>query len=196
MHRRSLLIGIGIGIIIGVLLLELFTIGEKSQEQLNAIEQQINGGDASPAPTTTPIDEETSASEQEDAQAPEAPASAEEPQAPTNELVEPAEPPVESEAVETPEPAQTPEHTAAIFRVHPGDSITSTAKRLESNGLFNDSSQFVDYFRNHSVDIRAGFFYIEEQMTLDDLKKLFTSQPLTEAEANEHISTKGLTLIQ
>ncbi|MCM3632008.1 hypothetical protein [Paenibacillus camelliae] len=194
MHRRSLLIGIGIGIIIGVLMLELFTIGEKSQEQLNAIEQQINGRDASPTPTPTPIGEETSASE--DAQAPEAPASAEEPQAPTNELVEPAEPPVESEAVETPEPAQTPENTAAIFRVHPGDSITSTAKRLESNGLFNDSSQFVDYFRNHSVDIRAGFFYIEEQMTLDDLEKLFTSQPLTEAEANEHISTKGLTLIQ
>lgn len=44
MHRRSLLIGIGIGIIIGVLLLELFTIGEKAKSSSMRLNNRLTAG--------------------------------------------------------------------------------------------------------------------------------------------------------
>lgn len=189
MHKRSFIIGIGLGIIIGVLLLELFTVGEKSQKKLNTIEQQINGGEVSPSPSPAPT-----TSDLITPKSPEAPTSEASPMESPDQLVAPTAEQVEAEDVVAPDVVQSPK-MAAIFRVHPGDSITETGKRLEKNDLFNDSNEFVEYFKKNGVDIRAGF-YVEEQMELKDLKKLFTSQPLTEVEANEQITTKGLTLIQ
>ena len=171
MHRRSFIIGIGIGIIIGVLLLELFTIGEKSQKQLNAIEEQINGGEVSPSPSPTDTEPESS----QVPEAPETPVS-ESPVESPDQLTEPTVEPVATDNVAPPEAVQSPKK-AAILRVHPGDSITETANRLENSGLFSENKQFVDYFKNNGVEIRAGFFYVEEQMELSDLKKLFTSKP-------------------
>jgi len=190
MHKRSFIIGIGLGIIIGVLLLELFTVGEKSQKQLNTMEQQMNGGEVLPSPSPAPT-----ASDLITPKPPEAPTSDASSIESPDQLVAPTAKPAEAEDVAAPDAVQSPQ-IAAIFRVHPGDSITSTGKRLEKNGLFSDSGEFVEYFKKNGVEIRAGFFYVEEQMELKDLKKLFTSQPLTEVEANEQITTKGLTLIQ
>lgn len=201
MHRRSFILGIGIGIIIGVLLLELFSIGEKSKQQLNAIEQQMNSGDAtsspSPSPSLVEESEELESAPDVSPQAPEAPETdgdvlsdppPAQPQTPTIE-------PVETDRVTAPE-AATPPKVGYIYRVHPGDTITETAARLAENSIIDNREQFIQYFKNNDVSIRAGFFYIEGPTELEHFRTLFTSKPLTEIEANEQIATKGLTLIQ
>lgn len=192
MHKRSLLVGIGIGIIIGVLLLELFNLGAKSQQQLSKMEQQMNDAaspspvptlDPSTVPETTPVPEPSP--QQSSDLAPDSPDAPNEPE--IDEL--------EEQSVASPEAVVEPK-VSYILRVHPGDPITKTAKQLKEQSVIDDADSFVSYLKEHDAQIRAGFFLVEQQSSMEELRKLFAGQPLTEAEANDHIATKGITLIQ
>jgi len=192
MHKRSLLVGIGIGMIIGVLLLELFQLGEKGQQQLTQIEQQLNeGASPTPSPSIAPEATEAPLADQNDQSEVKQPSEPQQPAAPEVSQAEEKDnlPTPSVEGVEKPK-------VSYILRVYHGDTIKKTGKRLAENGIIDDADEFVSYFRKNDATIRAGFFYVEELSELEDLRKMFSAQPLTEAEANEQITTKGLKLIQ
>lgn len=210
MHKRSLLIGVGIGIIIGALLLQLYNLGSDSQKQLNQISDEIN---STTSGTVTPQPNTTSSNGVEDEA--------------SGDLIEPS-PSSNSELEngrETDQEAQTPSSSAApavdaqvvpddtdeslespvvadepskqyILRVHPGASVNKTAKLLVSYNIIENAASFAAYLKDRDTGIRAGFFLVEEGSTDEQIRKLLSGIPLSEKESNNLINVENLTLIE
>lgn len=198
------MIGIGIGIIIGALLLALFDLGEKSQQQLKEIEQQINDPVVSPEPTASPEQESSQSPEvttvpEPNASAPISPSeptTAEEPNSPVKPN-SPLENEQELQSVPSAQPAEEADapKVSYILRVYPGDTISKTGKQLAEHQIIEDVEQFVTFFKSHDATIRAGYFLVEEGKSLEELLQLFAGQPLTESEANGQIKEKEIEFI-
>lgn len=204
MHKRSLVLGIGIGIIIGALLLQLFNLGSESQVKLNDISSQING--EQPSEQTSQSENGNSSNEAIE------PTASIEPTPATS--IEPVQTPVieesvapeaeqlltpEQSAAPTPEPVQTPaaaEVKQYVLRVHPGKSVSQTAKLLVENHIIQDADSFAAYLKEKSTSIRAGFFLVQESSSNEQIRKLVSGEPLTEAERKAYIEVDKLSIIE
>lgn len=201
MHKRSLVLGIGIGIIIGALLLQLFNLGSESQVKLNDISSQINGEE--PSEQASQAENGNSGNEAVD------PTTSLEPTPTTS--IEPVQTPAieesvapqlitpEQSAAPTPEPAQTPaaaEVKQYVLRVHPGKSVSQTAKLLVENHIIQDADSFAAYLKEKSTSIRAGFFLVQESSSNEQIRKLVSGEPLTEAERKAYIEVDKLSIIE
>ena len=188
MDKRSLLLGLGVGIIVGALLMQLFIMGENSTNQLKEIDNTINGVDL--PLTSTPKPEAV--------------------EVPNNVESTPTEPPVEPtvEATPTPVSAQpnsdvkTGEYSdneqspvSVLLRVYSGATISETAKVLVANGILSSEQEFVRYAKSKNKVIRAGFFIIQNPSTNEEILNILTSIPLTEEEATQLVTSEGYNTI-
>jgi len=219
MHRRSILIGIGIGIIIGALLVELFNLGSTSQQRLEKMELSMNlaGGESGLFDTSNLPDENSSIKEESGG-----PDSLSE--IPSNEEVADEEvtnsvsdellllnnedndsnnesPAMEDELTEELQEegieASVSEEAvkAYILRVEPGKSISYVAKLLQSHQIIADQKSFISLLIKNKTEIRAGYFFVEQNSSNERLKKIITSTPLTESQWKSYTEDEGIEII-
>jgi|GEM_PF-1038799 len=206
MHKRSLLIGVGIGIIIGALLLQLFNLGSDSQKQLDQISHEINGTTfdsttAKPEPTAQEyvVDDEGDGLEPTSSKTPETEVETnqgtQQPVTATPDVNEQAEPNTIDKTVEPDEEATEPA-IQYVLRVHPGATVNKTAQLLVDHNIIEDKDSFAKLLKDRDTQIRAGYFLVDENSTDEQIRKLLSGQPLTETERKNYINVEKLTLIQ
>lgn len=197
MHKRSLLIGVGIGIIIGVLLLQLFNIGSESQQKLDRISNQIN--DTGLIHTSeVPYEFVEGARDEQESISSESSIIQNDPllEQPTN-----SEPAIE-EPTPTPEPSlePAPESTESahryILRVPPGGTVSNTAKLLVEYQIIKDADSFAALLKEHKTLIRAGYFLVGEGSTNEEIRELLTGIPLTAEQRTAYTDDENLKIIQ
>lgn len=193
MHKRSLLIGFGIGIVVGALLLQLFNIGAESQKKLDQLSNEING-EATPTPEPTLAPENTDL----------APSSSPEPL--TTPLVSSVPEPssvtslnAEEDIVVSPRPPEMPEATDLrqyVLRVKSGTPVSDTAKLLQDNGIISDAVSFAAYMKKKDTLVRAGYFLVEEDSTNEQIRKLLSGEPLSTDKRSKYIEIDKLSIIE
>lgn len=176
-NKRSFVLGLGVGIIIGALLLQLFMIGQNSMNNLKEIEQQqrqegleenqFPAEEPSPAPTATP--------DRTEAPTPTTTPAASEVESETSD----EQAAVETEKTEVVAPVQK------LIRIEPGFSLSETSELLLANGIIDDAAAFVKQMKAKNKPVRAGYFLIHENAGIDEAIAGVTGQPITEAEAEE-----------
>ncbi|MCR8656281.1 hypothetical protein [Paenibacillus endoradicis] len=210
MHKRSLLIGVGIGIIIGALLLQLFNLGADSQKQLDQISNEINDTTldrASAKPEITPqdnvVDDKVEGEELESTPSNttgietdiETDKEAQQPTAATPVAEEQPDPEV-TEKVTEPDVQATEHAIQYVLRVHPGATVNKTAQLLVDYNIIEDTVSFAKLLKDRDTAIRAGYFLIEEESTDEQVRKLLSGIPLSEKERKNYINVEKLTLIE
>ncbi|MGZ9584608.1 hypothetical protein [Paenibacillus marinisediminis] len=195
-RNRYFIVGVGVGIIVGVLLLQMILVGQQltpelTREQLEqAAERQglrlipIDGATNKPKQTTTDVsgavdkkaaDESQSSTEADS----------------DKQLEETASVEVSSAAVHV-EDALLKEDTdsksnGAIeaepqfvdIRIKPNLSSIAIAEQLEQAGVISDSDDFVSYIKDEKKQtmLRAGYFKFEVPSTNEQALKVLTSHP-------------------
>lgn len=209
MHKRSLLIGVGIGIIIGALLLQLFNIGEYSQKKLDQISNEIDSTTldrASDKPETTSqgkvVDDESKVEGAVDSTPSITPETeietdlkAQQPSTTTPVDEEQVEP-IASDKPTTPEVEASEPAKQYVLRVHPGATVNKTAQLLVDYNIIEGTASFAKLLKDRDTQIRAGYFLVDENSTDEQIRKLLSGEPLTETERKKYINVKKLTLIE
>lgn len=213
MHKRTLLIGIGIGIIIGAVLVELFNLGSSGQQRLELMEQQMNQSSNDPDLLTPNLEidsdntnemlqeEEQSSGLQSSEGENEQGAASEEALLNNEEndalsddtLLEDGQHMVQ-EGTETVVDEQNASKRY-ILRIEPGKSITHTAALLQRHHIISDQKSFTSLLTKDQTEIRAGYFLVEENSTNERLKEIITSTPLTESQWKSYNEDEGLEII-
>lgn len=196
MHKRSLLIGFGIGIIVGALLLQLFNIGAESQKNLDQLSNEING-EATPAPDPSLVHEEENGENVTPSSTPEPIVTPDASSPPDPSPVSSLE--VENTDVSAPAPIQTPEVAELkqyVLRVKPGSFVSQTAKLLQDNHIISDADSFAAYMKKKETLMRKGYFLVEEKSTNEQIRKLLSSEPLSNDERSKYIEIDKLSIIE
>jgi len=192
--KRSLLLGFGLGIISGALLMQLFIMGEKSSSQLKEIDHTINNVEApaeQPQVEQTPVIEEENTLEEDKTEE-------------ANEEQLGAIPTPGSEADQSNKSDDDREYSVdeqfpktLLLRIYSGTTVTELASVLAEKGIIEDKNSFIDYTRGKSKHnkIRAGYFYVNEASTNEDILNIVTSQPISEEKALQLIDSKQYDVI-
>lgn len=175
-NKRSYLLGLGSGIILGALLLELFYIGQNSHRSLNDIgkhEEQGIGQDEATGQNTQKL--ETS-------------------QPTVKAEASPSSHPSSSPNQQTQKQPASADQLAAssnqllLIRIEPGFDLTQTAKLLKSNGIIHDSEPFINRMKTSNKLVRAGYFVFSEGTDVMEAITIVTGQPLSKEEAELRIA--------
>ncbi|WP_338555983.1 hypothetical protein [Paenibacillus sp. KS-LC4] len=193
--NRLFLTGLGIGIIVGALLLQMMIIGESSQQKLNnrdnaSTEQGEKIYSQSEVDAMLEAQRATSSNKEEGkATATAAPSPA----------VSPEPSPVES-AAPTASAAASPKQTATpadnssaaadtdelsprkMVRIYGGTNLTAAAKVLASEQLISDQAAFIRKMKQEKKLVRAGYFLFTGTPTLEEVITTITTQPMTSEE--------------
>lgn len=189
MDKRSLLLGLGMGMIIGALLMQLFLLGEQSTNQLKEMDQTINTIDFPPAQTPAAAKQEAPA--EPDTNAPitdDAAPKAEDEQA------------VNSDAVHAKESDEehadkVPVASPLLLRVLSGATVSETASIMELNGIIASKDSFIKLTKTERKNIRAGYFLVETSSSDEKILQILTSIPIPEAEALAYVEEKKYNII-
>lgn len=183
-NKRSFLLGLGIGIIVGAMLLQLFRLGEESQNRLDEIGQQIESGDL-PTATVAPT-------EAAEPSAPEATASDSEASGTTE-----GEPSQAADADSAKEPSETPKATPEasaasaepfVVRIEPGMSVTETAELLLKAEAIEDSELFIDEMKSSGLQVRAGYFLFEKApVDARSAASIVSGKPISAKQAEQYV---------
>lgn len=187
--KRSLLLGLGIGLIAGALLLQLMLAGKEQSERLADIDR-LSGEDA----LYTQSELDALIAEAEDRVRREfelATAGSGEGAAEGRTEQAGAEPDgadrggavsAESGAPigETGEAAsgEGAEDGVINVRIRPGMTLTETARLLEAEGVIDDSEALMERMARMSTKIRAGYYTFTGNETLDEIRTILTSPPV------------------
>ncbi|MWC26538.1 hypothetical protein [Paenibacillus sp. MMS18-CY102] len=212
---KRFLAGLGAGIIVGGLLLQVMIVGEggsgvkdderlyTEQEVQQLVEQAKSGKDATEASSDKQAQEDTGAAGDQVSAGDkdEKPVEQATPTTPTKKPASPStEEPTDSTAPTAPEqPKQgtanavtkpNVQETAkpVIIRIKPGMNLTQTAKILTDNGIITSQSKFIAKMRNDKKLVRAGYFSFIGTPTLQETVDILTSKPLSQQEANRNQS--------
>ena len=197
--RRSLLLGIGIGLISGALLLQLMLAGKEQNERLadigrlsgeealytqsevdemieeaeerirRRLEQELAG------PGDAGTGETETAGEGEDAGGADGAASGN-PDETAGGLAEGGEA-SEAESAAAGEEAADEAGEGITVRISPGMTLTQTAKLLESEGVIKDADALMELMARMSTKIRAGYYTFTGSETLEEVRTIITSPP-------------------
>lgn len=74
-----------------------------------------------------------------------------------------------------------------IVRIVPGSDLTETAALLNKHGVIDSQKQFITLMRKESNKIRAGYFAFEDDLTLQQVKKIVTGQPMDPEAAEKEL---------
>ncbi|GGD68141.1 hypothetical protein [Paenibacillus nasutitermitis] len=206
MDKRPFLFGLGVGIMIGAVLLQLMLVGEKQADGLQNYEQQNDDEklysqseldqllDSERAKHKAELDKQASAA-QEDKQTIPDPAQ----KSDTGESVKP-----ENGAGKQPEtkpgsvkpnsdkPAESSQEEEAkriIVRIPPNTNLTDTAQLLAENNIIADKKAFIDLMRN--VKVRAGYFRFTGTPSVKQVKKIITGEPIPPKEAEAEMDKQA-----
>lgn len=174
MHKRSFFLGIGLGIIIGAILLQLILLGEASTKKLLPQEEDTSTGQLSPSLFM----EQQNDQQRVDAAMKDTEVAEEEEVA--NDL-QPS--PDESSAVGLPSDdvsdKQTEQAKQYIIRIMPGETITSTAAMLYERNIISDKEKFINKMRTNKQVVRAGCFLFDEKTTVARAIEIVQDEPVT-----------------
>ncbi|MCQ6557889.1 endolytic transglycosylase MltG [Paenibacillus mendelii] len=204
MNKRPFLLGLGTGLIVGAMLLQLMIVGQQQKDRLvNRGQDEQTEADA-PSYSQAELDQriaeerERITKELQEAQKKQEPAGgkpAEEVPAASKPAAGQADPEANKkaaagngtgaaidQAVKKTEPAAK----RIIVRIEPGSSVTEIADLLADKGIISDKKTFTSLMR--STKIRAGYFPFEGKKTVKEVKAIITSKPLSPEEAKKEIS--------
>ncbi|MFD2116800.1 hypothetical protein ACFSTH_20510 [Paenibacillus yanchengensis] len=171
MHKRSFLLGLGIGIIIGAILLQLIVVGEASTKKLRSHEE-VFSSESQPTPLTLSEElEEVVIEEEQEKADTSSNSSNKQTNNATNSIA----------AVDSKK-----EH---IIRITPGETISSTAALLHKKKIITDKDEFIKQMRKKKQVVRAGCFLFNEQITVAQAMDIVKNEPLLSkeiAEYNQH----------
>ncbi|MFD0959510.1 hypothetical protein [Paenibacillus chungangensis] len=184
LDKRSLLIGLGVGIILGASLYQLFSIGEINQEKLGRV-----GIDQSAE--ASPSTAEEAGNERDQPSGEEGPKQEEAVQDdPKDEKLPPAEQSLidnsdgdnairhdEAEGV-TDDNESTLTANERVIRIEPGFNLTETANLLASSGAIDNAAAFINEMKKQNKMVRAGYFLFSEATSIKEAVKIVTSEPL------------------
>lgn len=188
LKNRTFMIGLGVGIIIGALLLELMYIGEKSEDKLSllgvdqATEQKLytqEEVDALLAAQKDSAEINDEVNHNADQAAADAPVKA------SDKPLEPTSTPVPAK------PAADQSKAEKVLRIEHGANLSNTASLLEKNHIIDDKTGFINQMKKDKKLVRAGYFLFHENMTVDEAIETVTSKPITKAEADVFNSSKA-----
>lgn len=171
LNRRSFLLGLGSGIIIGAILLQLFNLGQNSQEDLKRnIDQQVES--ASPD-----SEEQSDSPEQSPAATPQADAK-----------------PNEDAAEPSPATGEAASGALRLIRISSGMKLVQIAELLSENQIVSnsDAEQFVREMQAAGKKARAGYYAMPEGAGVEAVITAVTSQPLTKEEAETRVAEQQL----
>lgn len=196
-NKRSFLLGLGLGVIIGALLLQLFSLGEESQRNLETIglemerdglPQSTPAASPSPPQADEPESPVQSESAEQDANSAENEGSvAVEEEEDAEALLSTPAPSPTATAIVVEETHQTdPPVKDIMIRIEPGATLGSAAKRLASAGILASAESFEKEMKAQNKVVRAGYFLFPDA-TLDnkEVVKIITGIPLSEQETKE-----------
>ncbi|PZD93350.1 hypothetical protein DNH61_22185 [Paenibacillus sambharensis] len=190
-RNRTFLFGLGIGIIVGALLLQLMYVSEQqagraeqgpedmyTQEQVDDLiaeaKQRLR------AELQAPAEEESAADDTkaDDANAEGTPESGE-PAKADGPSKEAETAPVKSGSVKEAPAAEPETMTVSMLpvRIKSGMNLTQIASLLKSKGVIADEKVFLTIMTDYSSKIVAGFYYFDGELTYADVKKIITSPP-------------------
>ncbi|MHA6484370.1 hypothetical protein ACX1C1_20965 [Paenibacillus sp. strain BS8-2] len=161
-NKRSFVLGVGVGIIIGAMLLQLFRLGEESQNQLDEIGQQIEQGEL---PTATIAPTETTVTQQSPTQEPAPTASAD----------------VKDETSQA-----IQELVPFVVRIEPGTKLSETADILLASGAIEDTAAFINVMKSSGFVVRAGYFLFENGLVEpEEAAAIVSGTPITAEESKQ-----------
>lgn len=181
LRNRIFLTGLGIGIIVGALLLQLMTLGEQSQLKLKAsldkdeevlftqkevdamlVAERVSIGLNANVDSEATAEGKTETDKQDEVE--------------DEAEVKPEQPdPNTEKAEEQPAGDIAPKET----RVHikGGMNLTSIAKLLADYDLITDQSDFIKQMKKTKKPVRAGHFVFSGQPTLQEVMTIITTKP-------------------
>ncbi len=184
-RNRNFMLGLGIGLAMGAVLLQLMLAGRAATEQTEQIDQ-MNGEDA--LNTQQELDERIADMEariraelQAEGKAAEAADSVNDSAAKTSdEPVEVNEPQAEPEERPAAEPAAKPESVVVEklpVRIKPGMKLGEVVELLHSKGIIKDERVFLVLMSDLSTEIEAGFYFFDGELSPADVKHILMSPP-------------------
>ncbi|MFF2482621.1 hypothetical protein [Paenibacillus sp. NPDC058071] len=201
--NRMFLTGLGVGIMIGALLLQLMLIGERSEASLGerlgsgaeekvytqrelddaiAAERAAAQGAAAPSDSAK-AGGEAGKPEADDADGKEQGTSTETPKPSPNDATSP---PPQTEAPSKDEPP-----LERVVQIEGGMNLTQTAKRLADAGVIDKQASLIAEMKRKNKRVRAGYFLFTGQPELADVVRTITGQPLTKEE-REELAKRGV----
>jgi hypothetical protein len=184
-NKRSFFLGLGIGIIVGAMLLQLFHLGEDSQNRLEEIGQEMGQGglptsSAALSGSASPEKNEISATADPNAD------SGNDATVQTTQS-EPSVKPAATPNTEQNGSEEEQEPVPFVVRIEPGMSLTETAELLQSKGAIDDSRAFIDVMKSSGLRVRAGYFLFEKGMVdAEQAAGIVSSKPITADQAKQY----------
>ncbi|MBH5316612.1 hypothetical protein I6N90_02170 [Paenibacillus sp. GSMTC-2017] len=169
-NKRSFFLGLGAGIIVGALLLEMVHIGKDSQSNLNDISDKLDESSSikqpaqvspAPVPTSSQVVKPTSTA-----------------------TAKPKDDTTSKEPIATPISEST-ESVKQLVHIKAGFKITTTANLLATAEIVDDASEFIRKMKASKKRIRAGYFLCSKGMTVEEAIEIVTGEPLTKAEVDQ-----------
>ncbi|MFF2888104.1 hypothetical protein [Paenibacillus sp. NPDC057967] len=187
-NKRSFVLGLGVGIVAGALLLQLFMLGENSQDKLNKMEQELRqGGLQEEQPSGGEPSPDSSAGNDHAVTGP--PDAAPE--------GTPVAPPAEAQGSEAPvanagtvEPEELKEPAQKLIRIEPGFNLTQTSELLLANDIIDDAPAFIKQMKAKNKQARAGYFLINEKAGIAGAIAGVTGQPISKTEAEAWLAAQ------
>lgn len=187
-NKRSFVLGLGVGIVIGALLLQLFMLGESSQNKLSEREQELRQGELQEQqPSSSEPSPDASAAADDDVQqSPEATPE----QTPEASILdeEPSGTPVADTGAAEEEGLQEP--VQKLVRIEPGFNLTEISELLLASGIIEDAPAFIKQMKAKNKQARAGYFLIQENAGIDGAIKGVTGQPISKSEAEAWLAAQ------
>ncbi|GGG12170.1 hypothetical protein [Paenibacillus abyssi] len=157
-RKRSFVIGLGMGLILGALLLQLMITAKQQESDLMQAEQNSTG-----------VTDKLYSQEEVDQMIAQERGrlAALEPEHADAEQAEKAA-------------ANEPDEKSLIriVRITSGSNLNDTAQMLEDYGLIEDKYQFISSMRDRSRKIRSGTFYFEGMPSEEQVKETITQDPI------------------
>ena len=184
-NRRTFLQGLGTGIIIGAILLQLFNLGQDSQENLKNIGEQLENVELEPSGDESKSGQQN----QEDAEQEPELTSEPTPEADAGSEAENSDNAAESSS-ETGEAALG---ALRLIRIEPGMSLEEISVILTDNRIIDsqEASAFVNKMVADKKLARAGYYAMPVGFGVEAVIEAVVSQPLSKEEAERKISTQS-----
>lgn len=181
-NKRTFLIGLGSGIIIGALLLQLFVMGETSQDRLNEIGRQLENEPLENGTATETPDQAATSVPNGGAPSEAAPTAT-----PQSTAAPAASPTAATEQKPAPTAAAA-KGNLRLIHIEKGMKLVQTGDLLVANEIIDDSAAFVKQMQASDERAKAGYFVIPKGAGIEAAVKAVTSTPLSKYAAEKMIA--------
>ncbi|MEK3882167.1 hypothetical protein [Paenibacillus sp. PL2-23] len=173
-NLRTFLLGLGTGIIVGALLVQLFQLGERSQDRLNAIGAELSGGAAaqeSPGLSSPPEQPEATGTADADKLD--------------------AAPSTPAPASQEPSAVQSGQGELRLIHITPGMNLNQTEKLLLDQQIIEQAGEFVKQMQSGKLKVRAGYFVLPTGAGVEAAVQAVTSKPLSKYAAEQMVANQS-----